>query len=171
MTKTSSQMKNMVEDWIKITNVEYADTTEEIIKKGFDDTSWQFMIKDDVHVTQMKSRIDKIDMHTARVFTKEVTSQLVTGADKIENAVNEINALVTTNGLNINWQVKDGLITGFEIKIDIYSEEFERPFFYHNWDRLVNLTHSVGLTLVRLVNPNFAESQTTSDTSGSTMYQ
>jgi len=168
MTKTSSQMKNIVEDWIKISKVPYKETTEEMNKLGHK-LDWQFLINERVHITKVANRDDRIDMHISTNFQVETSSKLVTGTNEVENKINGINVMVTTNGLLINWHVKDGLVTGFDVKCYMDSEEFERPLFFHNWDRLVNLQHSTSIELVRFGDPN--QPTTSTDSTSSTMYQ
>jgi len=131
MVKTSSQLKNIVEDWIKTTNVKYKDTTK---------------------IMQEKSSILQ--------FAPEISSKLTVGVDVVENMVNELNAFVITNGLKIIWNVQKGLIAGFAIKSYIDSDELDRPSFYHKWDRTINVSGHVQSNLIRFANPTQAQTTT-----------
>jgi len=50
MVKTSSQLKNIVEDWIKTTNVKYKDTTK-IMQEKSSILDWQFVAGEALNVT------------------------------------------------------------------------------------------------------------------------
>ena len=168
MVKTSSQLKNIVEDWIKTTNVKYKDTTK-IMQEKSSILDWQFVAGEALHVTKIKDRDDRINIHMASQFTPEISSKLTVGADVVENMVNGLNAFAITNGLKIIWNVQKGLITGFAIKSYIDSDELDRPSFYHKWDRTINVSGHVQSNLIRFANPT--QAQTTTEISDSTMYQ
>jgi len=51
MTKTSQEMKKLVEEFIKITNVKYEDQTEKIREKS-DLVDWQFHVGTNVIVSK-----------------------------------------------------------------------------------------------------------------------
>lgn len=168
MSKTFSQMKNMIEDWIKVTNVEYRDTTEEIQKK-VPKVEWQIIMQKVIHVTAYKGREDRVNLHTQTSFDSKLSSKLTVGIDEVENIVQEINAFLITNGLRFEWKVKEKLITGFVIKSSIDSEILDRPHFFYTWDRILSATSHVSGILMRLVKQS--QTQTSADSSASTMYQ
>ena len=58
MTKTASEMKELVEEFIKITNVKYEDQTEKIKEKS-DLIDWQFHVG--TNVLLVKMQIEKIE--------------------------------------------------------------------------------------------------------------
>lgn len=62
MVKTSEEMKNLVEDYIKITNIKYEDQTEKVREKS-KVVEWQFHIGANVIVSKNANRDDRIQVN------------------------------------------------------------------------------------------------------------
>ena len=62
MTKTSEQMKELVEDFIKVTNINYEDQTEKIREKS-NLIDWQFHVGTNVIVSKNANREDRIHVN------------------------------------------------------------------------------------------------------------
>ncbi|MDH3395504.1 MAG: hypothetical protein OEL52_05030, partial [Nitrosopumilus sp.] len=62
MTKTSDQMKGLVEDFIKVTNINYEDQTEKIREKS-NLIDWQFHVGTNVIVSKNSNRKDRIHVN------------------------------------------------------------------------------------------------------------
>ena len=62
MTKTSLEMKKLVEEFIKITNVKYEDQTEKIKEKS-NLIDWQFHVGTNVVVSKNANREDRIHVN------------------------------------------------------------------------------------------------------------
>ena len=72
MTKTSSEMKQLVEEFIKITNVKYEDQTEKIKEKS-DLVDWQFHVGTNVIVSKNANREDRIHINVNMRFPPAVS--------------------------------------------------------------------------------------------------
>ena len=59
MVKTSEEMKNAVEEFIKITNINYEDQTEKVREKS-EIIEWQFRVGVNVIVSKNRNRTDRI---------------------------------------------------------------------------------------------------------------
>jgi len=152
MPKTSSQMKNMIQDYIKITKRPYKETTEEMAKK-FSNLDWQILAGNAVHFTKFKSRDDRIDIHYAIGFTEEQSKQLQVGQPDIEKTILEINGLLTSSNLKYEWNVKEGHITGLLVKSFIDEEELSRANVFRIWESIVNHAVHAGKKITLKINP------------------
>ena len=70
MTKTSTEMKQLVEEFIRITNVKYEDQTEKIKQKS-DLVDWQFHVGTNVIVSKNANREDRIHINVNMRFPPE----------------------------------------------------------------------------------------------------
>ena len=96
MVKSSIQMKNMIEDWIKITGVKYENSTDQIKSKN-PQVEWQFLIGQALHVTKMSKREDRVQIHYALVFPPEITAKFNNNDDVGRELINEIDSFLINN--------------------------------------------------------------------------
>ena len=76
MTKTSLEMKKLVEEFIKITNVKYEDQTEKVKEKS-NLVDWQFHVGTNVIVSKNTNREDRIHVNVNMRFPPEDAKLLV----------------------------------------------------------------------------------------------
>ena len=76
MTKTSLEMKKLVEEFIKITNVKYEDQTEKIKEKS-DLVDWQFHVGTNVIVSKNSNREDRVHVNVNMRFSPEDSKLLI----------------------------------------------------------------------------------------------
>ena len=76
MTKTSLEMKKLVEEFIKITNVKYEDQTEKIKEKS-DLVDWQFHVGTNVIVSKNSNREDRVHVNVNMRFSPEDSKLLL----------------------------------------------------------------------------------------------
>ena len=76
MTKTSEQMKILVEKFIKITNINYEDQTEKIREKS-KIVDWQFHVGTNVIVSKNANREDRIHVNVNMRFPSQDAKLLV----------------------------------------------------------------------------------------------
>ena len=69
MTKTSLEMKELVEGFIKITNVKYEDQTEKVKEKS-NLVDWQFHVGTNVIVSKNTNREDRIHVNVNMRFPR-----------------------------------------------------------------------------------------------------
>ena len=71
MTKTSLEMKELVEGFIKITNVKYEDQTEKVKEKS-NLVDWQFHVGTNVIVSKNTNREDRIHVNVNMRFPQKM---------------------------------------------------------------------------------------------------
>ena len=76
MTKTSLEMKKLIEEFIKITNVKYEDQTEKIKEKS-NLVDWQFHVGTNVIVSKNANREDRIHVNVNMSVPPEDSKLLV----------------------------------------------------------------------------------------------
>ena len=153
MVKTPDQMRNMVEGWIKITGIKYRDTTTEMQKRN-PDVQWQFFMGSSIHITKIKSRDDRVFIHSAIGFADDI----ITGIQKLDNQrtaelVNGVVETIAISGLTWQWIVKDGVLTGIDIKSYVDEEELDRPTLFKTWDNISSIGSIVVNRIIMYVNP------------------
>ena len=76
MTKTSLEMKKLIEEFIKITNVKYEDQTEKIKEKS-NLIDWQFHVGTNVVISKNANREDRIHVNVNMRFPPEDSKLLM----------------------------------------------------------------------------------------------
>ena len=169
MAKTSSQMKNMIEDYVNLIKKPLKDTTQEIQEKA-PNVEWQYLVGDTLHVTKMNGRDDRINIHVSYKFDETISKQLPVNDSNVRKKFDDMNQFLITNNLNgLELLVENDLIIGFTVKTYIDEELLDRPTFFEKWDKVTFAGKNVLNNFIGLVNPNLA--QTNTDSSDSTMYQ
>ena len=166
--KTSAQLKNMVEDYIKLTPVKYQDSTA-LVQKQNPEVEWQFIIGQALHVTKIKNRDDRITFSYGVGISpvhKESFKKLMQSEPEFINGLNE---MIMMRGCITKWVEENNEIKGVEISTYIDEQEFNRPNFYETWDRVNSLGNHIARTIGIKINPT-AEKPTDSDTSSQSMY-
>jgi len=163
--KTSNQIKNMVEDYIKLTTVKYQDSTA-LVQKQSPTVEWQFIIGKALHITKMKNRDDRI------IFSYGV-GIAPQHKDAFKNLdpefLNGLNETIILQDCTPKWINENNEIKGVEISSYIDVEEFNRPNFFKTWDRVNSLGNHILRKIVIRISPQTAK-PTDSDTSTQSMY-
>jgi len=83
-------MKNMIEEYIKMTPVKYQDTTSHYDNKIVE---WQYLIGQALHVTKLTGREDRINIHYAISISDkdyEQFKEVVLSDNEFGNSLNEL---------------------------------------------------------------------------------
>ena len=75
MAKTSEQIKALVEDFIKITGVNYEDQTEKVREKS-KIIEWQFHVGSNIVVSKNANRADRIHINVNMRFPQKMQNYL-----------------------------------------------------------------------------------------------
>lgn len=170
MVKSVSQMKNMIEDWIKVTGVKYIDSTEQIKSKN-PQVEWQFVIGQALHVTKMSKRDDRITIHYAIGCPPEITEKFNIKDNVGQELINEIDGFLVLLEIKPNWQTDKDHVIGLDISTYIDEEELSRPLFFKSWDKLLSASNqSIRIMTIRL-HPKLSNPINPTDTSGRDIYQ
>ena len=139
MTKTSLEMKKLVEEFIRITNVKYEDQTEKIKEKS-DLVDWQFHVGTNVIVSKNSNREDRVHVNVNMRFSPEDAKLLVKTNPSFSKAVMEISEICTICNIGHQW-IKDGeSIVGLAIFSHIDEQNLHRISFHNVWDNVARVS-------------------------------
>jgi hypothetical protein len=143
MTKTSLEMKKLIEEFIKITNVKYEDQTEKIKEKS-DLVDWQFHVGTNVVVSKNANRDDRIHVNVNMRFPPEDSKLLVSKNPSFSKAVMEISEICTICNIGHQW-IKDGEsnVAGLAIFSHIDEQNLNRISFHNVWDNVARVSGHV----------------------------
>jgi hypothetical protein len=164
MTKTSLEMKNLVEEFIKITNIKYEDQTEKIKEKS-DLVDWQFHVGTNVIVSKNANRKDRIHVNVNMRFPPEDSKLLVSKNSSFSKAVMQISEICTICNIGHQW-IKDGeAIAGLAIFSHIDEQNLERIAFHNIWDNVARVSGHVQ----KILRSNFSNFSSKNNSGGETM--
>jgi hypothetical protein len=169
MIKTSEEMKTLVEDFIKITNINYEDQTEKIREKS-KLVEWQFRVGTNVIISKNANRADRIHLNVNMRFPPEDSKLLIIKNPSFSKAIMGISEVCTTCGVGHQWIKSDETIVGLAIFSHVDEESLDRVTFHNVWDNVARVSGHVQ----KILRSNFSSfsSQTNSsdETVGKSMY-
>ena len=142
MTKTSSEMKQLVEEFIRVTNVKYEDQTEKIKEKS-DLVDWQFHVGTNVIVSKNANREDRIHINVNMRFPPEDSKLLVSKNPSFSKAVMEISEICTICNIGHQWIKNEDAIAGLAIFSHIDEQNLDRISFHNVWDNVARVSGHV----------------------------
>ncbi len=169
MAKSSEEMKKLVEDFIKVTNINYEDQTKKIREKS-KVIDWQFHVGTNVIVSKNTNRTDRIHVNVNMRFSQQDSKLLVMKNPSFSKAIMEISEICTTCNVGHQW-IKDGEnIAGLAIFSHVDEQILDRVSFHNVWDNVVRVSGHVQ----KILHSNFsgfsAQSNTTDTTIDKSMY-
>jgi len=169
MIKTSEEMKTQVEDFIKITNINYEDQTEKVREKS-KLVEWQFRVGTNVIISKNANRADRIHLNVNMRFPPEDSKLLIIKNPSFSKAIMGISEVCTTCGVGHQWIKSDETIVGLAIFSHVDEESLDRVTFHNVWDNVARVSGHVQ----KILRSNFSSfsSQTNSsdETVGKSMY-
>jgi len=169
MTKTSEQMKDLVEDFIKVTNINYEDQTEKIREKS-QIIDWQFHVGTNVIVSKNANRADRIHINVNMRFPPQDSKLLVMKNPSFSKAIMEISEICTICHVGHQW-IKDGEnIAGLAIFSHVDEQVLDRISFHNTWDNVARVSGHVQKILRSNFSGFSAQSNTTDATIDKSMY-
>lgn len=142
MTKTSIEMKKLIEEFIQITNVKYEDQTEKIKEKS-DLVDWQFHVGTNVVVSKNSNREDRVHVNVNMRFPPEDSKLLVSKNPSFSKAVMEISEICTICNIGHQWIKNGELIAGLAIFSHIDEQNLDRISFHNVWDNVARVSGHV----------------------------
>ena len=170
MVKTSSQLQNMTEDWIKQTGVKYSDSTKQ--GQSYNpEIEWQFMIGNSITFSKLKGRDDRINIDSGAGISPQHQTAFASLSNKeINGFMLEVSQFAIDCGVKCNWEVEDEKITSFTIADYIDVEEFTRSNFMKSWDNVNNVSKLTIVKINQVLNPEEIVKPDASDSSDKVMY-
>lgn len=175
MVKTTSQIRNIVEDWCKTVNITLEDNTTKANEKN---DVFDFYLNGGVEgnkyaISKNKNRDDRITLSTS-VNISPVHLEAMAGISDKERAelLQSINELAIVSGCTIQWSVKDGQPVGFVVTDWVDTEEFDRPKFYHRLDTVMQVKVSSVAKIQIKLNPSVSATDVSNtDSDSNPMYR
>ncbi len=142
MAKTTEQMKLLVEDFIKITNINYEDQTEKIREKS-KIVDWQFHVGTNVIVSKNTNREDRIHVNVNMRFPSQDAKLLVIKNPSFSKAIMEISEICTICKVGHQWIKNGEEISGLAIFSHVDEEDLSRVAFHSAWDNVARVSGHV----------------------------
>ncbi len=142
MAKTSEQMKVLVEDFIRITNINYEDQTEKIREKS-KIVDWQFHVGTNVIVSKNANREDRIHVNVNMRFPSQDAKLLVMKNPSFSKAIMEISEICTVCKVGHQWIKNNDEVIGLAIFSHVDEEDLNRVAFHNVWDNVARVSGHV----------------------------
>ena len=164
MTKTSQEMKKLIEEFIKITNVKYEDQTEKIKEKS-NLVDWQFHVGTNVIVSKNSNREDRVHVNVNMRFPPEDSKLLVSKNPSFSKAVMEISEICAICNIGHQWIKNGETIAGLAIFSHIDEDNLNRVSVHNVWDNVAR----VSVHVQKILRSNFSNFSSKNNLSDETM--
>lgn len=164
MTKTSIEMKKLIEEFIQITNVKYEDQTEKIKEKS-DLVDWQFHVGTNVVVSKNSNREDRVHVNVNMRFPPEDSKLLVSKNPSFSKAVMEISEICAICNIGHQWIKNGETIAGLAIFSHIDEDNLNRVSVHNVWDNVAR----VSVHVQKILRSNFSNFSSKNNLSDETM--
>ena len=169
MVKTSEEMKNAVEEFIKITNINYEDQTEKVREKS-EIIEWQFRVGVNVIVSKNRNRTDRIHINVNMRFPPEDSKLLEIKNPSFSRAIMEISEICTICGVGHQWIKDKESIIGLAIFSHVDENILDRVSFHNVWDNVSR----VSAHIQKILRSNFSgfssKTNSSEETTDKSMY-
>ena len=162
MIKTTAEMKELVEEFIKVTGINYEDQTPQLKGKS-EVIEWQYRVGTNVIINKNANRSDRIHLSVNMRFTPQDAELLKMDNPSFTKAINEISEICTICKVGHQWVKEGNLTIGLGIFTHVDEQILDRVNFHNAWDNLVQVTGHIQLIL----RSNFAKMSNTSSSSKS----
>ncbi|MGY5143944.1 MAG: hypothetical protein ACW9XH_05630 [Candidatus Nitrosopumilus sp. bin_32a] len=169
MTKTSQEMKELIEKFIKVTNINYEDQTEKIKEKS-KIIDWQFHVGSNVIVSKNANRADRVHVNVNMRFPAQDAKLLVMKNQSFSKAIMEISEICTICNVGHQWIKNGENIAGLAIFSHIDEEILDRVSFHNTWDNVARVSGHVQKILRSNFSGFSAQNNTTDATIDKSMY-
>ncbi|MCJ8307381.1 MAG: hypothetical protein HRU07_10070 [Nitrosopumilus sp.] len=170
MIKTSEEMKTLVEDFIKITNINYEDQTEKVREKS-KLVEWQFRVGTNVIISKNANRADRIHLNVNMRFPPEDSKLLIIKNPSFSKAIMGISEVCTTCGVGHQWIKSDETIVGLAIFSHVDEKSLDRVTFHNVWDNVARVSGHVQKILRSNFSSFSTQTNSSDETVGKSMYR
>ncbi len=171
MTKTPQEMKELVEKFIKVTNINYEDQTKKIKEKSHI-IDWQFHVGSNVIISKNANRKDRIHINVNMRFPPQDAKLLVMKNPSFSKAIMEISEICAVCKVGHQW-IKDEenmLVAGLAIFSHVDERSLDRVSFHNTWDNVARVSGHVQKILRSNFSGFSAQNNTTDTTINKSMY-
>ena len=164
MEKTSEEMRTLVEEYIRITNINYEDQTQKVREKS-QLIEWQFHVGTNIIVSKNANRKDRIHINVNMRFPPGDSKLLVIKNASFSKAVMEISETCTICGVGHQWIKDKEAIVGLAIFSHVDEKILDRVSFHDTWDNVSRVAGHVQ----KILRSNFSGFTTQNNTSEETL--
>ena len=162
MVKTPDQLKNMIEDYIKTTGVQYENKTAQG-QKIDPKIQWQFVAAKSITITKLSNRDDRINLdYGIGISSQHIEKAKQLGDQEWGAFLGTLNELIILQGLTYRYMMKDKTVGGLVISGYVDIEELNRPNLFKVWDTLA----STGNHIINKINSKLNLETTPTGVSG-----
>ena len=169
MAKTPQEMKDLVEEFIKVTKINYDDQTEKIKEKS-QIIDWQFHVGSNVIVSKNANREDRVHINVNMRFPSQDSKLLVMKNPSFSKAIMEISEICTACGVGHQWIKAGEDIVGLAIFSHVDEQSLDRISFHNAWDNVARVSGHVQKILRSNLSEFSAQNNTTDATMDKSMY-
>jgi len=174
MAKSSDQMKNMVEDYIKITGLKCVDNTQKV-KEKFPNVEWQLGVGK-ITINKTSERNDRITVSSSVRFGKLIDKfNKLTDLEK-STAIGQINQFAVLKGVSVNWMTDSSkeqsektlshYYTGLVVNTFIDEQELDRPIFFRTFETIFAVQGVANNILAQIMKLNVVQDISTDQPKG-----
>ena len=146
MTKTTTEMKELVEEFIKVTGINYEDQTPHLKDKN-EIIEWQYRVGTNVIINKNAKRNDRIHLSVNMRFTPQDADLLKIENPSFTKAIREISEICTICKVGHQWVKDNNKTIGLGIFTHVDEQILDRVNFHNAWDNLVQVTGHIQLIL------------------------
>jgi hypothetical protein len=168
MTKTSEQMRDSVEEFIKITKINYEDQTEKIKEKS-QAIEWQYRVGANVIISKNANREDRIHINVNMRFPPEDAKLLTMKNQSFSKAIMEISEICTICNVGHQWIKDKENIAGLAIFSHVDEQNLDRISFHNTWDNVARVSGHVQ-KILRSNFSSFSSQNRSGETTEKSMY-
>lgn len=169
MAKTSEEMKDLIEGFIKITNIKYEDQTEKIKEKS-KIIDWQFHIGANVIVSKNANLEDRVHLNVNMRFPTQDAKLLVMKNPSFAKAIMEISEICTICRVGHQWIKDNENIVGLAVFSHVDEQNLNRVSFHNVWDNVARVAGHVQKILRSNFSGFSAQNSSTDQTVDKSMY-
>jgi hypothetical protein len=135
-------MKEMIEEFIKITKINYEDQTEKIREKS-QAIEWQFRVGANVIVSKNSNRDDRVHLNVNMRFPPNDAKLLVMKNPSFSKAIMEISEICAICNVGHQWIKDKENIAGLAIFSHVDELNLDRISFHNTWDNVARVSGHV----------------------------
>ena len=169
MTKTSQETRELVEDFIKVTSINYEDQTQKVREKS-KVIDWQFRVGANVIVSKNANRADRVHINVNMRFPPQDSKLLVMKNPSFSKAIMEISEICTICGVGHQWIKEGENIVGLAVFSHVDEKVLDRVTFHNAWDNVARVSGHVQKILRSNFSGFSAQSSATDATVDKSMY-
>ena len=142
MAKTSEEMKDLVDQYIKITGIKYEDQTQ-LVRSKTKTIEWQFHVGGNIIISKNANRNDRIHINVNMRFMPEDSKFLVPTNPAFAKATIEVSGICTACGVGHQWVKAGSEVVGLAIFSHVDEQALGRVAFHDTWDNVARVSGHV----------------------------